>query len=46
MDKKELKWYETPASELIEVASEGFLCGSTNAENADVDPIEFDDDEG
>lgn len=32
MDKKELKWYVTPAVEIIETELEGFLCGSTNAE--------------
>jgi len=28
MDKKDLKFYETPAVELIEMEVEGFLCAS------------------
>jgi hypothetical protein len=39
MDKKELKWYVTPSQEIIEVELEGFLCGSTNAENAEVEEL-------
>ena len=46
MDKKVLKKYEAPSVEAVELEVEGFLCASTNAENANVDPIEFDDDEG
>lgn len=45
MDKKELKFYEAPVSEVIEMEAEGFLCNSTNAENANVDPIVFEEDE-
>jgi len=45
MDKKVLKMYETPAVEAVELKVEGFLCASTNAENANVDPIDFEDDE-
>ena len=45
MDKKVFKMYETPAVEIVELEVEGFLCGSTNAENADVDPISFDDED-
>ena len=39
MDKKELKLYETPSLEIIETELEGFLCGSTNAENATVEEL-------
>ena len=28
MDKKELKFYEAPAAEVVELEAEGFLCGS------------------
>ena len=28
MDKKDLKWYEAPAVEVVELKAEGFLCGS------------------
>jgi hypothetical protein len=44
MDKKVLKFYETPAQEIIETELEGFLCTSdpepsTNAEGVDEDPL-------
>lgn len=44
MDKKELKWYVAPASEIIETELEGFLCTSdpeptTNAEGVEEDPL-------
>lgn len=39
MDKKELKWYVAPNMEIIETELEGFLCGSTNAENASVEEL-------
>ena len=39
MDKKELKLYVTPALEIVETELEGFLCGSTNAENASVEEL-------
>jgi hypothetical protein len=45
MDKKVLKMYEAPSVEVVELEVEGFLCASTNAENATVDEIEFDPDE-
>ena len=32
MEKKELKFYETPVMEIVETELEGFLCESTNAE--------------
>ena len=28
MDKKDLKWYEAPAVEVVEMKHEGFLCAS------------------
>ena len=40
MDKKELKFYEAPACEVVELKMQGVLCGSieeTNAENAEVE---------
>lgn len=38
MNKKDLKWYQTPAVELINVDVEGqLLAGSTNADNADME---------
>ena len=36
MDKKELKWYVTPAQEIIETELEGFLCSSPGEEEEDV----------
>jgi hypothetical protein len=42
MDKKNLKWYESPVSEIIEMETEGqLLAGSsnTNADNVDEDPL-------
>jgi hypothetical protein len=39
MDKKVLKMYETPSVEVVELEVEGFLCASTNAENADVEDL-------
>lgn len=42
MDKKVLKMYETPAVEIVELEVEAqLLAGSgTNADNADVDPLD------
>ena len=28
MDKKDLKWYEAPQMEVVEMKHEGFLCAS------------------
>ena len=44
MDKKDLKWYEAPVMEVVDVEVEGFLCGSdeepsTNAEGVSEDPL-------
>ena len=33
MNKKELKFYEAPASEVVELEVEGFLCGSPNPDD-------------
>jgi hypothetical protein len=46
MDKKEFKMYVTPEQEIIEVELEGFLCGSTNAENATVEELGEEEEEG
>ena len=32
MDKKELKFYEAPATEVVELKLEGFLCASGDIE--------------
>ena len=47
MDKKELKFYEVPACEVVELKLQGVLCGSTNAEgiNTENDDDGFVDDE-
>ena len=34
MDKKDLKWYESPVMESVDVEVEGFLCAS-NVDNID-----------
>lgn len=34
MDKKNLKWYESPIVEVVETELEGFLCAS-NVDNID-----------
>ena len=39
MDKKVLKFYEAPAVEYVSTELEGFLCTSTNAENASVEDL-------
>ena len=36
MDKKELKWYETPSVEIIETELVGFLCESPGSNPGDV----------
>jgi len=38
MNKKDLKMYEAPACEVVEMKLQGVLCGS--AENVHVDPLE------
>ena len=44
MEKKELKFYEAPVVEPMEMETVGFLCGSNgNAEGID-DPVPDDDD--
>ena len=37
MNKKDLKMYEAPASEVEEMELQGFLCASTNDENYPVE---------
>ena len=41
MDKKELKFYEAPACEVVELKMSGVLCGS--AKNVDVEDPEPED---
>jgi len=36
MDKKDLKMYEAPASEVVEMELEGFLCASHGEDDGDV----------
>lgn len=36
---KTLQFYEAPAVEVVELNVEGFLCASTNAENAVVEDL-------
>jgi len=33
MDKKELKFYDAPACEVVELKLQGMLCGSPNPDN-------------
>ena len=46
MEKKELKFYEAPVVEAMEMETVGFLCGSVtgNAEGITEDPIDPDED--
>jgi len=37
MDQKDLKWYEAPQMEVVEMKHEGFLCASGDAEEFDED---------
>ena len=39
MDKKELKFYEAPASEVVELEVEGFLCGSPEIDDPKENPF-------
>lgn len=39
MEKKELKFYETPMAEVVGLKLQGMLCGSTNAEGVEEDPL-------
>jgi len=36
MDKKELKFYEAPAMDVVELKLQGVLCASTNAGNVNM----------
>ena len=43
MDKKDLKMYEAPSLEVVELEQEGFLCASpTGGGSADIDPEDVD----
>ena len=35
MDKKDLKWYESPVMETVELEIEGFLCASGDIEGVE-----------
>ena len=37
MNKKELKFYEAPACEVMELELQGILCGSTNVEGVELE---------
>ena len=37
MNKKDLKFYEAPACEVMEVELQTILCGSTNVEGVDIE---------
>lgn len=41
MDKKDLKWYETPASEVVEVELKSILCASPGSNPGDVQDEEI-----
>ena len=38
MDKKDLKWYESPVMEAVELEIEGFLCASGESDDVNDDP--------
>jgi len=43
MNKKDLKMYETPTVEVVDLKMEGFLCASpTGGGSADIDPEDVD----
>ena len=46
MDKKELKWYEAPACEVVELNVQGFLCSSAGKTGGSDDITEDDIDPG
>ena len=44
MDKKDLKFYEAPTVEALEMEIDGFLCASpTGGGSADIDPEDIDE---
>lgn len=45
MDKKELKFYVTPALEIVETELEGFLCVSGQGDGGEGGGTEFSDDD-
>lgn len=45
MDKKELKFYEAPAAEVVEVMLEGFLCTSDDPKTNPFSGMSPDDEE-
>ena len=44
MDKKDLKWYESPVTETVELKLEGFLCASGDETPKGFSGDSFDDD--
>lgn len=40
MEKKDLKVYEAPAMEVVEMELQGIVCASTNGEGVDADDFE------
>ena len=46
MDKKELKFYEAPACEVVELKLQGFLCNSAGTSGGSDDIDKDDVDEG
>ena len=45
MNKKDLKWYEAPASEVVELEMSQIICASpTGGGSQDIDPDKIDDD--
>ena len=39
MNKKNLRFYEAPVCDIVELKVIGMLCGSTNAEGVTEDPL-------
>ena len=37
MEKKEMKWYETPSMEVLDMNVEGFFCASNDPDNIESD---------
>ena len=45
MDKKELKFYEAPACDVVELKLQGVLCGSPKGDGGEGGGTEFSDDD-
>ena len=46
MDKKELKFYDAPACEVVELKLQGVLCASGDPENVESEGMGGDDESG